>query len=321
MSVPNIDIRDVRPEDAEAVYAVHALTANGQPAWPASVAECREHTEWMLSLGNPPQVAVLDGLVVGEMQVWWGDDVAEFGRSLDVSTIYVHPDWQRRGIGTALIERAAEMATGHGCTCMTVCYDESAEGFYRGLGFEDGIDTMCFRLDIADGEPQTDASWKPVELAGLTPPRGSHLRTERMQHPSQQWALVCLEESEPPAWGDDGAPTPNTSAFRVRIADREEPLLAVFRRATWAEQPWRAMPYVWAGEWDRPALEAVIACAREADIRALDIWVYGEMVGVLRCMGADPRGHDNILVLRLEQRTTPVRRSLGEGGKNEQRRS
>ncbi len=71
------------------------------------------------------------------------------------------------------------------------------------------------------------------------------------------------------------------------------------------------MPYVWAEQWDRRALDAVIACARGAAIRALDIWVYGEMAEVLRDMGAEARGHDNVLMRSLEQRTT----------NNEQRRS
>jgi len=301
MSDLNIYIRDSGVEDADEVFAVHNLNPDGGAAWPASVAECREHTEWMLSLGNPPQVAVADGRVVAEMQVWWGEDVAEFGRSLDVSTIYVHPDWQRRGVGTALTEHAAAMAAARGCACVTVCYDESAEGFYRNLGFVDGIELMCFRLDITRNEAPASARRAPVTLAGLQPPCGRHLCTERMQHPAQQWALVCLEEVDPA----------NISAFRVKVDGREQPLLAVFRRATWDEKPWRAMPYVWASEWDRRALDAVIACARDAAIRVLDIWVYGEMVDVLSAMGAEARGHDNVLMRSLEQRTT----------NNEQRRS
>ncbi len=149
------------------------------------------------------------------------------------------------------------------------------------------------------------------QLAGQAPPCGGHLRTERMQHPLQQWALVRREESEPPACGDGGGPTPNTSAFRVKVEDGREPLLAVFRRATWAEEPWRAMPYVWAPQWDRRALDAVIACARETGIRTLDIWACDEMAEVLSAMGAEARGQDNVLVRRLRQRTTS----------NEQRRS
>jgi GNAT superfamily N-acetyltransferase len=72
-----------------------------------------------------------DGRLVGFVNVAWDGGVHAF--LLDTTT---HPDWQRRGIGTALVGRAVEFCkTRGGLEWLHVDYDPHLTAFYAGCGF------------------------------------------------------------------------------------------------------------------------------------------------------------------------------------------
>ncbi|MGH2534301.1 MAG: GNAT family N-acetyltransferase [Thermomicrobiales bacterium] len=70
-----------------------------------------------------------DGLI-GFVNVAWDGGVHAF--LLDTT---VHPDYQRRGIGTALVREAAALARDGGAEWLHVDYEEELASFYRGCGF------------------------------------------------------------------------------------------------------------------------------------------------------------------------------------------
>ncbi|MEO7220962.1 MAG: GNAT family N-acetyltransferase [Devosia sp.] len=74
--------------------------------------------------------AFADDRLVGFVNVAWDGDVHAF--LLDTS---VHPEFQRQGIATMLVRRAAELAKERGAEWLHVDYDAHLEGFYRGCGF------------------------------------------------------------------------------------------------------------------------------------------------------------------------------------------
>ena len=74
--------------------------------------------------------AFADDRLVGFVNVAWDGDVHAF--LLDTS---VHPDFQREGIATSLVRRAAELARERGAQWLHVDFDPHLEGFYRGCGF------------------------------------------------------------------------------------------------------------------------------------------------------------------------------------------
>ncbi|MGQ9630397.1 MAG: GNAT family N-acetyltransferase [bacterium] len=49
--------------------------------------------------------------------------------------LMVHPDFQRRGIGRALISRAIEDLSADGIRCIQAIFDPNLEPFYRKCGF------------------------------------------------------------------------------------------------------------------------------------------------------------------------------------------
>ena len=77
-------------------------------------------------------VCATDGArLVGFVNVAWDGGAHTF--LLDTS---VHRDYQRRGIGTALVREAVALAREGGAEWLHVDYEEDLESFYRGCGFK-----------------------------------------------------------------------------------------------------------------------------------------------------------------------------------------
>lgn len=68
--------------------------------------------------------------LVGFVNLVWDGGVHTF--LLDTT---VHPAWQRHGIGSELVRRAASLANRRGATWLHVDYEPHLEAFYRGCGF------------------------------------------------------------------------------------------------------------------------------------------------------------------------------------------
>ena len=76
-------------------------------------------------------VGATDGdRLVGFINVAWDGGVHAF--LLDTT---VHPDYQRRGIGRALVREAAAMARASGAEWLHVDYEDELDSFYRCCGF------------------------------------------------------------------------------------------------------------------------------------------------------------------------------------------
>lgn len=85
--------------------------------------------------------------LIGFVNVAWDGDSHAF--LLDTT---VHRDYQRRGIGTALVREAASLAQENGAECLHVDYEENLESFYRGCGFRP---TSAGLLNLAAGNSAT----------------------------------------------------------------------------------------------------------------------------------------------------------------------
>ena len=70
------------------------------------------------------------GRLIGFVNVAW--DGGQHAFLLDTA---VYPEYGRRGIGTALVRRAAQKAASRGAAWLHVDFEAHLEGFYRGCGF------------------------------------------------------------------------------------------------------------------------------------------------------------------------------------------
>ena len=76
-------------------------------------------------------VAERDGSVVG-FATW-----AETAGTMDLEDLFVDPDYMRRGIATALVNRIAEVLRARGAERLEVTANPHALRFYRAAGFID----------------------------------------------------------------------------------------------------------------------------------------------------------------------------------------
>jgi GNAT superfamily N-acetyltransferase len=74
--------------------------------------------------------AFTPGGLVGFVNVAWDGGVHAF--LLDTT---VAPEYRRRGVGTELVRRAADVARRAGLEWLHVDYEPHLDGFYRGCGF------------------------------------------------------------------------------------------------------------------------------------------------------------------------------------------
>lgn len=63
----------------------------------------------------------------------------------------VHPDVQRRGLGTELVRRATDAARERGCLWLHVDYEPHLDTFYKGCGFKPTL-AGIMRLDETPSE-------------------------------------------------------------------------------------------------------------------------------------------------------------------------
>ena len=74
---------------------------------------------------------------------------SEFDRSAYISDLFVHSEWRRQGVGTALIREFERSMLARGLHWMTVCVkskNEAARQAYQRYGFEDYEVTLTKRL-------------------------------------------------------------------------------------------------------------------------------------------------------------------------------
>ena len=123
-----------------------------EPIDPSAIANLREAVGWNrmeASLRDPRMTSLVEiGCFDRDMLVGY---VAACGNGVTdayVQDLMVHPDFQRRGIGTELMRRVLERLRADGIYMISVIYGEEAlRPFYEKLGF---YTMLCGQLETRD---------------------------------------------------------------------------------------------------------------------------------------------------------------------------
>ena len=115
-----------------------ALNSLFADAWPHHE---RSHFAPMLARSLTYVAACADRRLIGFVNVAW--DGGQHAFLLDTT---VHPDYRRRGIGTALVQRAAAAARACGAAWLHVDYEPHLATFYQACGFRSTLAGLI-RLD------------------------------------------------------------------------------------------------------------------------------------------------------------------------------
>ncbi len=290
-------IRHATPEDAAEIYVVHASNEGSMP-W-NNAEDCGEHIQWMIGRGTPPVVAEMDGLLVGEMEVWWGEDVPEFGRTVDISMLYVHRDRQRQGTGTSLIQHAINLSKDKDCQRVTVWTDPDAMGFYRKQGFAPRLLLRRFSVATSSVRGPGRHKFRPTKLADLVPANGAYLQTQRILHPRQRWSDLTWDEAEPPRWKGSYGRRPSIFTYLVDMPEQPEPAIAVYRLTHWRPDPEAAELFLWSPVRREDLLLSSIAHAATIGIKELSVLAYGDAAYWLEAAGAEVKGEEQVLARRV----------------------
>lgn len=102
-----------------------------------SVETCAIHLNYVLTSGQYPLVAELEGKVVGELELYIGEERSVLGKTAFIDILVVHRDFRRRGIGRALIKEARKLALEKKCNTLSVWPDKRAVPFYKKCGLKE----------------------------------------------------------------------------------------------------------------------------------------------------------------------------------------
>jgi putative acetyltransferase len=151
-------VRPEEPRDRDAVAAVHRTAFGAQGGTVAALVEA-------LRPGGPQSlVAEVDGVVVGHVMT--GRNLLDAPpRLVDVgvlSPLGVHPEFQGRGAGTALVAAARDAAAAHGWPALFL---EGDPAFYASRGFrpagELGFRRPSLRIPPAAFQVVLLDGWEP----------------------------------------------------------------------------------------------------------------------------------------------------------------
>lgn|GEM_PF-2129949 len=127
------------------------------------------------SYGIVPLVAELDGKVVGHLDIIESRE-SPFGRFLWLDVLMVHVEHRRKGIATALVNAAEEIAKRKGLGAVLVSaqeYEGPSEAFYRSLGFERFQELHTIEIDCTKQEVPSDVALVSIRL-NQEPPLDTH---------------------------------------------------------------------------------------------------------------------------------------------------
>jgi ribosomal-protein-alanine N-acetyltransferase len=126
--MPDIHLRDIRPSDLEALYALDQL------CFEPGIAYSRSELKQILRLSSG-QAVIAESQ--GQIEGFAAGYVSERGFG-HIVTLDVSPDRRRKGIGRALLQELLERLTGAGAVEARLeveAVNAGAIAFYEGLGF------------------------------------------------------------------------------------------------------------------------------------------------------------------------------------------
>ena len=135
MNANEISLRPAQQTDAWVLSAIHIAAIK---ALPATFYTRKELLAWRNNRDKPDGSYILKSMKV---ETFWvaikGDVVIGFASFIvdELVGLYVHPKYQGKGIGRALVQHFCDEATNQGINNVITTASLYAEGFYLRLGF------------------------------------------------------------------------------------------------------------------------------------------------------------------------------------------
>lgn len=244
---------------------------NGGP-W-MSPETCAIYVNDLILASTPPIIALADGRIVGEMELLFGDDLGELGKSVCLSILYIERSVRGQGIGRVLMDEAIRRGRALGCKTIENSDPEpDALRFYERQGFRllTELAALTVPVEARDGQ-QSAGSPAAEEMRPLdalaTLGESDRLVIGRHRHPTLIKQVLRQSAGRGllaiPGVGDQ------VRAFRLSAAGQTASVF--FRTAPLRKGAARA--YIFAEEFTAELANAVIALAARAGHAAVVLTV------------------------------------------------
>lgn len=243
---------------------------NGGPWMSAEL--CAIHLNELLLAGQFPLVAEVAGRVVGEAEYLVNREPEPLGAALHLSILYIHREWQGRGVGSALVTAGLALARAHGLPRLTTQPDDDARPFYVRVGFSPWLRFQEVQLATAGAVPLAPAALTPLRMPD-TPPADLALRIGRYQCSVLDWETLWPRLALP------GWSTLRRWIWRAELASGP----AVLGLREQLRDPTQADGYAWLRPDAplAPAVAALQATAAAQGFQAVDLLLPAESLSAL----------------------------------------
>ena len=271
---------------------------------------CAIHLNALLLAGQTPLVAARGARILGEIELFLGEDASFGGLSLNISVLYAHRSARGQGVGSALLNETIRRAKVFGCRAVSV-YSPSpdAERLYRRVGLQEEYEQSMLTLPTSLLAKATESCLQPVDWPETYQP----LSNLDLWVGSYQSGIQCWQQL---LW----ALEPGLYALPLKPITKQMVLAAdtpASGKAYLCLRPLgngeQAQAYIWSESPDLNLVAAALAWAGRLGIRQLQLMCGLDIAAKLhhRFGGEIEPGHKR-LALRL---------SSGNQGPNTQGRS
>ncbi len=231
-------------------------------AW-MSPETCAIHLNALLLGGHTPLVAVKTGRVVGETELFIGDDARIGGKTANISVLYTHRQNRGQGLGSALLKEAIRRVKALGCQYVSVFNPSpDAEPLYRRFGMVEELVQQQVLLHCQDAK-LNDTSFTQTPLPNHDKLAGIPLQIGYFQSSLQCWQQ--LQWSLAP--GTYALPLIPVSGQMVVSLERcSHSALLCFRPLGAGDQ---AQVYLWSRERPEIWVEPIMAWGKRLKFKQL----------------------------------------------------
>jgi len=178
----------IRGEKVQARYeelSVGERYRHGGP-W-MSIETCAIHINYVLTSGQYPLVAELEGKIVGELELYIGEERGDLGKTAFIDILEVHKDYRKRGVGRALINTARMIAIKENCSTLTVWPDKRVIPFYRKCGLNKTAYNIAQIIVDTRNVPKPRKTYSIQEFPNKYPVRSLWLVSPRIYSSFAAW--------------------------------------------------------------------------------------------------------------------------------------
>lgn len=166
-----------------------------------SLETCAIYLNYMLVSGQFPLVAEIGGRVVGEIDVFIGEEPPPLRKNACISVLEVAKDYRKKGVGKALVNAAIELAEKHDCNTISTIPEEDAIDFYRKCGLNETlIELKHIEIGLENFSTTIGVRIKTAELKSFDVLKQKHMVYGRSDSSYAQWLKRRWRFSIWPSW-------------------------------------------------------------------------------------------------------------------------